>query len=109
VESTAQDDFQEVKRRKRRIFNDSSQTAQKSTKPVQTSAAVKMPPKAVLTRNFFAPLRTTDMDTETTEAENTLPVHEVPRYSGRPTPIEMTSNMNLIRLQSNLNDHVKGE
>jgi hypothetical protein len=63
-----QDDFQEVKRCKRQISNDTSETAKKSTKPVPTSAAVKLPPKVVLTCNFFALLRSTDMDTETTGA-----------------------------------------
>jgi hypothetical protein len=42
------------------------------------SAAVKLPTKAVITRNFFAPLRTNNMDTETTEAENALPEQEPP-------------------------------
>jgi hypothetical protein len=60
VEPTAQDDdFQEVKRRKRNIFNNSSQTAKNSTEPVPTSVSVKMPPKAVLNCNFFTPFRTT--------------------------------------------------
>jgi hypothetical protein len=68
VESTAQDDdFREVKRQ---ISNDTSQTAKKSTKPIPTFAAVKLPPKAVLARNFSAPLRATDMDTVTTGAED---------------------------------------
>jgi dsDNA-specific endonuclease/ATPase MutS2 len=49
VESTTQDDnFQEVRRHKRHISNNTLQTAKNSTKPVQTSAAVKMPPKAVV-------------------------------------------------------------
>jgi hypothetical protein len=79
VESTAQDDdFQDVKRRIRHISNNASQTAKKSTKPVPTSAVVKLPPKAVLTRNFFALLRTTDKDKETTGAENTVPEGEAP-------------------------------
>jgi hypothetical protein len=109
VESTAQgDDFQQVKGRKRHVSNDSSQTAKKSTKPVPTSAADKVPPKTVLTRNFFAPLRTTD-DTETIGSENTLPKLEAPSKPGRPPPIMMTSTTNLIRLQSVLKDHVKGE
>jgi hypothetical protein len=57
VESTAQDDdFQDVKRHKRHISNNTSQTAKKSIKPVPTSVALKLPPKAVLTSNFFAPL-----------------------------------------------------
>jgi hypothetical protein len=70
VESMAQDDdFHDIKRHKRHISNNNtSQTAKKLTKPIPTSATVKLPPRAVLTLNVFAPLRTTDMDTETTEA-----------------------------------------
>jgi hypothetical protein len=62
------DNFQEVKRRMRHFSNDTSQTAKKSNKSVPTSTAVKLPPKPVLTRNFFAPLTTTDMGTGTTGA-----------------------------------------
>jgi hypothetical protein len=102
LESKAQDDdFQEVKRRNRcTISNNTWQAAKKATKPVPTSAAVKLPPKAVLTSNFFAPLRTTGMDTETTGTENTLTERETPRKPGRPPPIVMTSTTNFIRLQS---------
>jgi hypothetical protein len=49
------------------------------------------------------------MDTETTGAENTLTGQEAPGNSGRPPPIVMTSTRNLIRLQSDVKDHVKGE
>jgi hypothetical protein len=108
VESTAQDDdFHEIERRKRHISNYTLQTAYKSTKPIPTSAAVKLLPKAVLTLNFFAPLRTIDMDTETTGAENALLEQEAPRQPGRPPPIMMTSTTNLIRIQSVLQDCVK--
>jgi hypothetical protein len=58
--------------------------------------------------NFFAPLRTTDMDMETSEAENTLPVWETPRKPGRLPPI-MTSTTNVIQLQSDLQAHVERE
>jgi hypothetical protein len=61
-----------------------TQSAKKSTKTVPTSADVKLPPKAATTRNYFAPLRITDMDTGTTVAENTLPEQEAPKKSGRP-------------------------
>jgi hypothetical protein len=92
VESAAQeDDFHEVKRCKRHIFN------------------FKMPPKAMLTHNFFTSLRTADMDMETTEAEKTLQEQEAPRKPGRPLPIVMTFTMDLIGLQSDLQDHVRGE
>jgi hypothetical protein len=80
VESKAQtDDSQEAKRRKRHISHNTLQTAKKSTNAVPTSAAVKLPPKAVLIRNFFAPLGTINMDTETTGAEKTIPEEEAPR------------------------------
>jgi hypothetical protein len=68
-----------------------------------------MPPKAALSRNLFAPFRTTNMHTETTEAENTLTEQEVPRKPGRPPPLVMTSNTKLIQLQSDLKGNVKGE
>jgi hypothetical protein len=110
VESTAHDDdFQEVRRPKRHTSNDTSQTAKKSTKPVPTSTAVKLPPKAMFTHNFFAPLRTADMDMDTTITENTIPEQEAPRKPGRPPPIVMISTKNLIQLQRDLKDHVKGE
>jgi hypothetical protein len=110
VESTAQDDdFQQVKRLKRHICNFTSQIAKESTKPVPTSPPVNLTPKTVLTFDFFTPLRTTDMDTETTGAENTLPKQEAPCKAGRPPPIMMTSTTNLIQLQSDLKDHIKGE
>jgi hypothetical protein len=103
VELTAQDDdFWEAKRCKRHISSDTSQTVKNLTKPVPMSAAVKLPPKAVLTCNFFVPLTTIDMDTETTEADNALPEQEDPRKSGRPPPTVMTSTTNLIRLQKKL-------
>jgi hypothetical protein len=108
VESTAQfNDFQEIKRRKRHISYDNSERAQKSTKSVPIPTAVKQPPKAVPTSKFSAPIRTNDKDTETAGAENTLPEQEAPRKAGRPPPI--TSTTNLIRLQSDLKDHVNGE
>jgi hypothetical protein len=110
LESTAQDnDFQEVKWRKGHISNVTLQIAKKSTKPVPTSAAVNLPLKAVSTRKFFAPLRTTGAHTETTREENTLPEKEPPRKSGRPPPIVMTSTTILIHFQRDLKDHVRGE
>jgi hypothetical protein len=54
-------------------------------------------------------IRTTDMDTETTGAESALPEQEAPRKSGRPPAIMITSTTNLIRLQRDLKEHVKGE
>jgi hypothetical protein len=104
-----EDNFQEVKRHKRHISNNTSQAVTKLNKPVPTSAAVKLLSKAVLTRNFVTALTTTEMDMETTEAENTPPEQEVPRKPSRSPPIVMTSTTNLNQLRSDLKDHVKGK
>jgi hypothetical protein len=60
-----------------------------------------MPPKALLTRYFFSPLRT--------EAENTLLEQEASTEPGRPPPTVMTYTKNIIRLQSDLKASVKRE
>jgi hypothetical protein len=77
----------------------------KSSKQVPTFAADKLPPRAVLTRKFFAPFRTTDMNTEISEEMNTLPEQEAPRKLGRSPSILILTN--LIRLQSDIKKHVK--
>jgi hypothetical protein len=57
VESTTQgDNSQGVKRRKKHVCNDTSQTTKKSTKTAPTSTDVKMSPKIVLNRNLFTSL-----------------------------------------------------
>jgi hypothetical protein len=110
VKSTAHDaDFQEVKKRKRYISNNISQTAKKSTKPVPTSATVKLPQRGALICKFSAPLRATGVHTETTGAENTLPEQEAPRKPGGPPLILKTSTTKLIRIQRDLKDQVEGE
>jgi hypothetical protein len=81
VEPTVHYVFQEVKKCKRNISNNTLQAAKMSTKPVQTLAPVKMPPKAALTHNFLAPLRTTEMDIETAEEENMPLEQEAPSSS----------------------------
>jgi hypothetical protein len=63
----------------------------------------------VLTHYFFAPLRTAEMDMETTATENTLPKQQAPRKPSRPPPKVMTSTTILIQLQSDLKDHIKGQ
>jgi hypothetical protein len=96
VESATQDDdFQEVKRCKRNIFNYTSQSAKKSTKPVPTSAAVKL-----VSLSHPSELMTW---TRRLLKQRTLPEQEVTRKPGRPPTIAMTSTANLIRIQSDLN------
>jgi hypothetical protein len=100
VDSMAQDDdFREVKRRKSRYSDDTSQTARRSIISVQKNrhrqAAYKNSDNSqILCTSKY-------MDTEAVGAEKALP-EEAPRKSGRPPPIVMASTRNLIRLQRDL-------
>jgi hypothetical protein len=69
------------------------QAAKKLTKPVPTSAAVKLPPKAVLTCYFFAHFKTIDMDMETNGTENALPENEAKKPGRLPPTITSTTNL----------------
>jgi hypothetical protein len=91
------DGFREQRRRKRN--NSSENETQRGSK--------KPAPHIPTTRNYFAPLRTPQMEAE----ENEPPTEEQqtsPAVSGRPPPIVLTSAINLIKLQSNLKSVVKG-
>jgi hypothetical protein len=73
----------------------------------KTSDALNTFPTEVVTRNYFAPLRITDMDTDTSGTE-AMPYEEaVPGKKGRPTPIMLTSATNLIQLQKQQKGVVK--
>jgi hypothetical protein len=109
MESTTQDEFKKIKRCKRHVSNNTSQTAEKSNKPVPISAAVNLPPKAVLTHNFLKPLRTSDMDTDTTDAENTLLEQKPCRKPCSPPKTGMASTTNHVQHQSDFKDNIKGE
>jgi hypothetical protein len=61
-----------------------------------------MPPKEVVTRNFFAPLQASDMDTDSANTEATPREAAAPAKPGRPPPIVLTSAVNLILLQKQL-------
>jgi hypothetical protein len=56
----------------------------------------------VTTKNFFAPLRTTNMDTDAPGTESTTTEKAVPEKSGRPPPIVLAYATNLIQLQKQL-------
>jgi hypothetical protein len=62
-----------------------------SRQPVPTSAADKLSPEAVLTSKCFAPLRTTDMSTGSTDEEIILLEREAPGRS--PTTDNMSSEI----------------
>jgi hypothetical protein len=89
------DDFKEVRNRKRHSSQEATNTPKKATLPT--------PSGKVATRNFFAPLRTANMDTDPPAAEPSSAAQEtVPGKTGRPPAIILTSVTNLMQLQKQL-------
>jgi ribosomal protein S28E/S33 len=58
--------------------------------------------KKVATRNFFAPLRASDMDTDSTNTEAKPREAATPAKPGRPPSIVLTSAVKIILLQKQL-------
>jgi hypothetical protein len=56
----------------------------------------------VITKNFFAPLRTLNMDTDAPGTESSAAEEPVPGKASGPPPIILTSAINLIQLQKQL-------
>jgi hypothetical protein len=104
VKSTQEDGFKEVRRRKRRSTNEAAPTSKKPA-----AAATSTPTNEVAKRNFFAPLRATTMDTDSSGTEATTLEEAVPGKAGRPPPIILTSTTNLIQLQRQLKNVAKGD
>jgi hypothetical protein len=66
-------------------------------------ATVAPPVEKVTTSNFFAPLRSAQMDTDAPPAQNTEEAAAPgPGKTNRPPPIVLTSAANLIQLQKQL-------
>jgi hypothetical protein len=95
--ATQEDGFKEARRRKRHNTNENAPTSKKAA-----FSAVDTPPKVVATRNYFAPLRASDMDTDSTNTEATPREAATPTKPGRPPPIVLTFTVNLILLQKQL-------
>jgi hypothetical protein len=87
------DGFQEVRNRKRHSTGEAARTPKKAT--------VAPPAEKIHTRNFFAPLRAANMDTDAPAESNTEEA-PAPAKSSRPPPIVLTSAANLIQLQKQL-------
>jgi hypothetical protein len=104
VKPTQEDGIKEVQRRKRHSTNEAAPTSKKPA-----AEAKSTPAKEVATRNFFAPLRTTTMDTDSSVTEATTPEEAVPGKAGGPPPIILTSDTNLIQLQRQLKTVAKGD
>jgi hypothetical protein len=94
-ESKKEDGFQEVRRRKRYITEEEAHTSKKAAQPT-TSLAQK---NEVATRNFFAPIRTTTMDTDSPVSDSASAEVGGSEKAGRPPAIVLTSAANLIHLQ----------
>jgi hypothetical protein len=104
-------EFREQRRRKR---NPSNEGAKKpKTMPIAGIKDPRLRPQQdVPTRNFFAPLRTTDMECEGNKNHDETTEDEVQQgpgsQTGRPPPIVLTSPENLIQLQKKLKGLCKG-
>jgi hypothetical protein len=104
--SQEEEGFKMIRRRKRQNSQETAETAKRAaTLPTANSG-----PKEVPTRNFFAPLRTTSMDTDSSSTENTpqeTATTPTAAKTGRPPPIILTSTVNLIQLQKQLKNILK--
>jgi hypothetical protein len=89
-----EDGFKEVHRRKRHCHEEPTPTTKKVALPAST---VK-----VATKNFFAPLRASNMDTDAPVMVSNSTQATAPEKSGRPPPVVLTSTTNLIQLQKQL-------
>jgi hypothetical protein len=78
----------------------------KKAAPTAVFALADTPAK-VTTRNFFAPLKTTNMDTDSSVSETIPQEEEVPAKTCRPPPIILTSATNMIQLQKQLKNVAK--
>jgi hypothetical protein len=94
-----EDGFKEVRSRKRHYTGEAARTPKK--------AALSTSTVTVATKNFFAPLRTTNMDTDAPVTESKSTEAEATGKSGRPPPIILTSAANLIQLQKQLKSVAK--
>jgi hypothetical protein len=88
------DGFKENHMLKRRCNEEPAQTTKKEALPTSTVE--------VATKDFFAPFRATNMDTDAPDKESTTTEKVVPEKSGRPPPSVLTSATNLIQLQKQL-------
>jgi hypothetical protein len=105
-----EDGFREQRRRKRNNSEELRQIGNKKAAPQTTKPYV--PRAAAATRNYFAPLRTAEMNTTESNAEGEDAAEEQQqapsRVAGRPPPIVLRTAANLILLQKQLKGLVKG-
>jgi hypothetical protein len=97
-QTTQEDGFREVWRRKWRAPDKTDSTSKKVAVKNKTSPVLNIPPKEVITQNFFAPLRAVGMDTDSSGTKAASNEEVVPGKTGRLPPIIITSTTNLIQL-----------
>jgi hypothetical protein len=90
--------FKEVRRRKRHSTDETAPNSKRAV-PTAASDALHTPRKMVVPHNFFAPLRTVTMDTDSSSAEAAQQEEAVPGKIRRPPPIVITAATNLVQLQ----------
>jgi hypothetical protein len=108
------EEFREKRRRKRIPSDDEAKKPEPSV-PKPESRDSRLRPKGEVPRkNFFAPLRTAEMDAESTFVEgiSETPNSETQQPSsskaGRPPTIVLTTATNLMQLQKRIRDIVTG-
>jgi hypothetical protein len=107
-ETETPEGFREQRRRKR----NPSEEQVKKLKPTPGSRDPRTRSQVeaqVPTRNFYAPLRTSEMDVvETTDNHGTEEQQPSSSKTGRPPPIVLTSSTNLMQLQRQIQNIVTG-
>jgi hypothetical protein len=104
---TQDESFKEVRRRKRHNNEAAAQTSKKAPVQEKASNALNTIAKEVVTRNYFTPLRTANMDTNTSGTEGMPNEEAVPGITGGPLAIVLISETNLIYLQKQLKGVLK--
>lgn len=104
------EEFREQRRRKRNPSDDEPAVPKKTS---GTSGSIRpqgdLPTtNVVTTRNFYAPLRAAEMETDPSTTEGSSSASTASAKPGRPPPIILTSAVNLIQLQKQLKNVVEG-
>jgi hypothetical protein len=100
------------RRRKRdRDYEDDTSVSKKEAQEKSRSLPVYQNSRPVASRNFFAPLRSISMKGAEPTSEGSSSVHHAKKSldKGRPSPIILTAEVNIISLQKQLKGVVNGE
>jgi hypothetical protein len=101
------DGFREQRRRKRSNTSDDELATHKKVNPQASTLPAKKQAEVAI-KNYYAPLRTVEMDAEDVGDSPAPEEEQQQKTTGRPPPIVMTSATNLINLQNSLKGVVKG-